>query len=167
MLSQRFGFPLRAVFIASSQRSLSVPKPAKQNGGRVETMVLSGTRGPSLFLVIREGLGSAMRLGARSTQRLTYQLRLALEPECLENPRPPPEKIPGMERTRSETLKLLVVSDIGRRSTLPSSIRSIRSWQSFLPRSAAPSLAAYLWQLKPHRTVRRGPACCKPPRPHP
>ena len=26
-----------------------------------------------------------MRLGARSTQRLTYQLRLALEPECLEN----------------------------------------------------------------------------------
>ena len=27
-----------------------------------------------------------MRLGARSTQRLTNQLRLALEPECLENP---------------------------------------------------------------------------------
>ncbi len=27
-----------------------------------------------------------MRLGARSTQGLTYQLRLALEPECLENP---------------------------------------------------------------------------------
>ena len=27
-----------------------------------------------------------MRLGARSTQRLTYKLRLALEPECLENP---------------------------------------------------------------------------------
>src|ERR1700730_23085 len=35
---------------------------------------------------IREGLGSAVRLGARSTQRLTNQLRLALEPECLENP---------------------------------------------------------------------------------
>ena len=27
-----------------------------------------------------------MRLCARGTQRLTYQLRLALEPECLENP---------------------------------------------------------------------------------
>ncbi len=27
-----------------------------------------------------------MRLSARGTQRLTYQLRLALEPECLENP---------------------------------------------------------------------------------
>ncbi len=49
------------------------------------TIVLSGTRGPSLFLVIREGLESGVRLGARSTQRLTYRLRLALEPECLEN----------------------------------------------------------------------------------
>ena len=85
MLAQRFGFFLPAVFIASSQRSRSVPKPAKQNGGQVATIVLSGTRGPWLFLVIREGLGSGVRLGARSTQRLTYQLRLALEPECLEN----------------------------------------------------------------------------------
>jgi hypothetical protein len=50
------------------------------------TIVLSGTRSPSLFLVIREGLGSAVRLGARDTQRLTYRLRPALEPECLENP---------------------------------------------------------------------------------
>src|SRR5271165_5424011 len=52
----------------------------------VATMVLSGTRGPWLFLVIREGLGSGVRLGARSTQRLTNQRRLALEPKCLENP---------------------------------------------------------------------------------
>ena len=49
-------------------------------------MVLSETLGLSLFLVIREGLGSGVRLGARSTQRLTWVLRLALEPECLENP---------------------------------------------------------------------------------
>jgi len=35
------------------------------------------------FLVIREGLESGGRLCARSMQRLTYQLRLALEPECL------------------------------------------------------------------------------------
>ena len=48
-------------------------------------MVLSETPGLSLFLVIREGLGSGVRLGARSTQRLTYRLRLALEPERLEN----------------------------------------------------------------------------------
>ena len=49
-------------------------------------MVLFETRGLSLFLVIREGLGSGVRLGARSTQRLTNRLRLALEPEGLENP---------------------------------------------------------------------------------
>src|SRR4029077_3937618 len=41
--TQRFGFSLPAVFIACSQRSLSVPKPTKQNGGQVETMVLSET----------------------------------------------------------------------------------------------------------------------------
>ena len=29
---------------------------------------------------------SSMRLSARGTSCLTYQLRLALEPECLENP---------------------------------------------------------------------------------
>jgi hypothetical protein len=45
-VAQRFGFSLPAVFIACLQRSLSVPKPAKQNLGQVATMVLSGTRGP-------------------------------------------------------------------------------------------------------------------------
>ena len=58
----------------------------KRNGCQVPTMVLSEARGLSLFRVIREGLGSAVRLGARGTQRLTSQWRLALEPECLENP---------------------------------------------------------------------------------
>ena len=38
---------------------------------------------PLLFLVIREGLWSGVRLGTRGTTRLTLQLRLALEPECL------------------------------------------------------------------------------------
>src|ERR1035437_7696293 len=85
-MAQRCGVFLVAVFITYSQRSRSVPKPAKQNLGQLATIVLSGTRGPSLFLVVREGLASGVRLGARSTQRLTNQLRLALEPECLENP---------------------------------------------------------------------------------
>ena len=49
-------------------------------------MVLFGTRGPQLFRVVRGGLGSRVRLSARGTQCLTYQLRLALEPECLRNP---------------------------------------------------------------------------------
>src|SRR5215469_280599 len=52
------GFPLSEVFIACWQRSLSVPKPAKQNGAQMATIVLSETRGLPLFLVIREGLGS-------------------------------------------------------------------------------------------------------------
>ena len=159
VVAQRFGFSLPAVFIACLQRSLSVPKPANQNGGQMATIVLSGTRGPWLFLVIREGLGSAVRLRARGTQRLTIRLRLALEPERLENPRPPPEKIPGMERTRSETLKLFVVSDVGRRSTLPSSTQSIRWWQSFWPRLVGPFLASSLWSIKPCRTPETDRVC--------
>jgi hypothetical protein len=35
-----------------------------------------------------------VRLGARGTQRLTNQLRLALEPECLENPTATAREIP-------------------------------------------------------------------------
>src|SRR5258707_7246018 len=53
---------------------------SKQNVGHVPTMVLSGTRGPLLFQVIREGLRSGVRLGARGTERLTLRLRLALDP---------------------------------------------------------------------------------------
>src|SRR5258708_17561748 len=58
---------------------------------KLATMVLFGTRGPSLFQVIREGLGSTVRLHDRGALRLANRLRLALEPECLENRRPPPE----------------------------------------------------------------------------
>ena len=84
-------------------------------------MVLSETRGLSLFRVVREGLESALRLGARGTSCLTYQLRLALEPKRLENPTATAREIPGMERTGSKTLKLLVISDTGRRNVPPSS----------------------------------------------
>ena len=38
-----------------------------------------------------------MRLSARGTQRLTNQLRLALEPECLENPTATAREIPSDE----------------------------------------------------------------------
>jgi hypothetical protein len=75
---QRFSSPVAT--------KLSVLKPAKQNGGQMPTMVLSETRGLWLFRVVREGLESAVRLGARGTPCLTYRLRLALEPECFENP---------------------------------------------------------------------------------
>src|SRR5271169_7249868 len=68
-----------------------------ESWSNLATIVLSGTRGPSLFLVIREGLESGVRLGARSTQRLTNRLRLALEPECLENHTATAREIPEME----------------------------------------------------------------------
>ena len=49
-----------------------------------------------------------MRLGARGTQRLTYQLRLALEPECLENPtataRENPQRWSGLDQRHSSCL---------------------------------------------------------------
>ena len=65
---------------------------------------------------------------------------------------------PGMERTRSETLKLFVVSDIGRRSLLLSSTRSTQLWRSFWPRSVAPSLASCPWPATPHKTLGTGQA---------
>jgi hypothetical protein len=97
---------------------------SKQNVGHVPTMVLSGTRGPLLFQVIREGLESGVRLGARGTTRLTLQLRLALEPECLSSG----QTTAGIGSTgwngTMGTLKLFVGSDIWRRSLLLSSRRS-------------------------------------------
>jgi hypothetical protein len=55
-------------------------------------------------------------------------------------------------RTRPETLKLFVVSETGRRSTLLSSIRSTRWWQFSWPRSGAPSPPASPWPAGPRRT---------------
>src|SRR5215831_16216584 len=43
LMAQRLGFPLPAVFIASLQRSLSVPKPTKPNRGQAATIVLLET----------------------------------------------------------------------------------------------------------------------------
>src|SRR5216684_2681830 len=93
----------------------------KQFGDQVLTMVLFGTRGPQLFRVVRGGLGSRGRLSARGTQRLTYQLRLALDPECLKNPANHHQKESRGWNGWPETLKLFVVSNSWRRSALPSS----------------------------------------------
>jgi hypothetical protein len=140
-----FGFSLSAVFIASLRRSPSVLRPTSKTGCPVPTMVLSEARGLSLFRVIREGLESAVRLGARGTQRLTYQWRLALEPERLKNPTDHrPENFQGRGRTR-ETLKLFAVSDVGRRTRLLSSKRSKRSRRFCAPASAVPSPAGCPW----------------------
>jgi hypothetical protein len=85
-IARRFGFSLPAVFIACLRRSLSVPKPAKQNVGQIGDHGSIWDSWPMALSGYPRGLGSGVRLSARGTQRLTNQLRLALEPECLENP---------------------------------------------------------------------------------
>jgi len=105
-----------------SQRSLSVPNtPKKKQQKRRSSGDHSsiGDSWPRAFLVSeRAFFRVGVRLGARSTQRLTYQLRLRSRTECIETSRPPPERLPRIERYRYETLKLFVVSDVGRRSTI-------------------------------------------------
>ena len=135
------------VFTVSGFHRFFATKPFSSETSKAERWSFGVNHGsirdswPIAFSGYPRGPRVVVRLGARCTQRLTYQLRLALEPECLENLRPPPEKSPEMERTRSETLKLFVVSDVGRRSTLLSSTRSTRWWQSSWPGSGAPSPA--------------------------
>ena len=69
------------------------------------------------FLVIREGLESGVRLGARSTQRLTYQLRLALEPDCFEDPTASPREVPRMEWTMSDSRGVRqIIAEFSRRN---------------------------------------------------
>ena len=53
----------------------------------------------------------------RGTPGLTYQLRLALEPECLQNPTDHRRKKFQDGTDWPETFKLFVVSDVGRRVT--------------------------------------------------
>ena len=90
-----FGFSLPAVFIASWRRSLSVPKPTKQNGRQFGDHSSIWDSWPIAFSGHPRGTRVGLRLRARGTQRLTSQLRLALEPERLENPTATAREIPG------------------------------------------------------------------------
>src|SRR5580658_1507229 len=101
----------------------------------------------------------AFETGCRSTQRLTSQLRLALEPERFENPTATAKEKSQDGADSIETLKLFVVSDVGRRSTLLSSRRSVQSWQFFWLRSGAPFLVSCLWPAKLHRTLGADRVC--------
>jgi hypothetical protein len=58
------GFPPAVVIALYATKPVS-SETSKAERGQVATIVLSGTRGPWLFLVIREGLGSNVRLRAR------------------------------------------------------------------------------------------------------
>ena len=167
-MAQRFGFSLSAVFIASSRRSPSVPKPAKQNGGQFGDHGSIGDFSPIAFSGHPRGprVGSETMCPRHTAPNLPAETSLSNQ-SVSRTRRPPPEKIPSMERTRSETLKLFVVSDVGRRSTLLSSTQSTRWWQSSGPRSDAPFLAACPWPVKPRRTPETDRVCSKPRSPHP
>ena len=62
---------------------------------------------------------SATKLGARATRRLTNQLRLALEPECLKNRIATGGRRFQRWNGRLEALKLFVGSDVGRQKLTP------------------------------------------------
>jgi hypothetical protein len=94
VIAQRLGFSLPAVFIASWRRSLSVPKPTKQNVVKFGDHSSIWDSWPIAFSGYPRGPRVVLRLGARSTQRLTNRLRLALEPECPENPTATAREIP-------------------------------------------------------------------------
>ena len=166
------GSPAVWVFSVSGFHRLFATKPVSSETNKAERQS-NGDHGSiwDSWPIAFSGYPRGPRVGCETRcprhTALTNQLRLALEPECLENPTATAREKSRMERTRSETLKLFVVSDVGRRSTLPSSIRSVRSWQSFWLRSAGPFPASYPWQPKPCRTLGRGPACWKPRRPLP
>ena len=89
----------------------------------VPTMVLSETRGLSLFLVVRGGVQLVERTRCSKHMRsLTGFWILTLEPERLENQPVILRDESGMDSR--QTLKLLVVSDVRRRNELLSSKRS-------------------------------------------
>src|ERR1700758_1985134 len=157
---REFGFSLIAVFIACWQtKPCQFRNQQSRTGAQVAThgsiwdswpIAFSGyPRGPRVCCETTCPKHTAPAILAETRSRT----RVSREADGQ-----PPEKIPGMERTRSETLKLFVVSDDWRRSTLLSSRRSERSWQFFWLRSAAPFPAACLWPLKRRKTLRTGPA---------
>ena len=80
------------VFSRSGFHDLLATKPVSSETSKAERRSSGdpwfylGLVAHSFFWFIREGLGSAVRLRARGTQRLTSRLRLALEPEGLANP---------------------------------------------------------------------------------
>jgi hypothetical protein len=63
---------------------------SKQNVGHVPTMILSETRGPLLFQVIREGLGSGVRLGARGGTQSNFLVETRSRTRVSQVPDKPP-----------------------------------------------------------------------------
>src|SRR5579863_8458153 len=92
---QRWGFSLPADFIVHWRRGRSIPKPTKPNRGQVGDHSSIRDFAPIAF----SGYPRGPRVGCETrcpkhAARLTNQLRLALEPECPENPTATAREIP-------------------------------------------------------------------------
>ena len=130
-------------FFATKPVCSETSKPERRSNGDHSSiwdswpMAFSGyPRGPRVGCETRCPKHAAPNKSAETRSRT----RVSREPDSHRQ-----RKYPEMERTRSETLKLFVISDIWRRSSLLSAIRSIRSWQSFSLRSGGPSRVACPW----------------------
>jgi len=91
--------PVVWVFSTSGFHRFLATKPvssetSKQNGGQFGDHSSIRDSWPIALSGYPRGPRVVLRLGARGTQRLTNQLRLALEPECLENPTATAREIP-------------------------------------------------------------------------
>src|SRR6266436_8430871 len=84
--------PVVLVFSTSGFHRFLATKPVSSETGKAERRSKFGDHSsiwdswPIAFSGYPRGPRVVLRLGARGTQRLTNRLRLALEPECLENP---------------------------------------------------------------------------------
>src|SRR5258708_7930598 len=92
--------PVVWVFSSSGFHRFLATKPVSSETSKAETVVKFGDHSsiwdswPIALSGYPRGPRVLVRLGARSTQRLTTGLRLALEPECLENPTATAREIP-------------------------------------------------------------------------
>src|SRR6266481_7768721 len=110
---------------------------SKQNGGQIGDHGSIGDFSPIAF----SGYPRGPRVGCETTcprhtapnlpAETRSRTRVSREPDSHRQ-----RKSPGWSGLNQETLKLFVVSDVGRRSTLPSSTRSKQWWQSSGPGSA-------------------------------
>src|ERR1700732_1960983 len=93
------GGPVNWVLSISGFHRFLATKPVSSETNKAERVKFGdhssiGDSWPIAFSGYPRGPRVVLRLGARGTQRLTNQLRLALEPECLENPTATAREIP-------------------------------------------------------------------------
>src|SRR5258708_30129845 len=120
--------PVVWVFYISGFHRFLATKPVSSETGKAERRSKFGDHSsiwdswPIAFSGYPRGPRVVLRLGARGTQRLTNRLRLALEPECFENPtataREDPQGWSGLDQRHSSCLWFQMLG-VEARSSLP------------------------------------------------